>query len=1041
MKTHLGYQCLYPKRFIVLFLIAASLTAYFWAVSRYPDLNNKAMMAESGSVSDTLSVYPVFKVQETDPFYLKVTYTTLNWIRDNRKGMLFGVLFSGLLLSMLSYLRLVKAPTTLGNTTLGVLVGSPLAVCVNCAAPVFKGMLQSKRVETAFAAMLSSPTLNIIVLTMTFSLFPLYMAVTKVTFTLIVIFLGVPLLRKLLGEAHVVKDLAPDESLTNAMKIHNPGVVDQWAKSAFYALRDFLTSLKYIAIKTVPLMFLAGFLGSLVSHMIPLDFLSSNSGIIAVALTALVGIILPTPMAFDVMLTNAFYSQGLMPVNLILVLLCTLGIFSVYSFFIIWSSASLKWAVNLAALILVMGIAVGASGKYMHNVFYAQPNLRDYHALRTPYTFQNPEVDKVTTSAFSPPPARDPLTFTTLEQTPDTLLRAAAFAKTTETPKGKFTKLEGSKIGLTRGHRYGIRDYPDPFWIGRGTSSGDFNNDGWTDLMLGSDVGLILYKNKGGWFELQDTSNPVLDSMILYTVSFVDMNNDGWLDIFFSTFANGNFVLMNKDGEYDFNNPTKVPNYDGVITVSPSFADLDGNGFVDVVNGNMALGIVTAFHHYGKGRLNSVTFNDNLKFTEQELPGYSGETMASLVSDLNHDGKLDIYFSNDFIVPDNVLLGDGQGKFVADNSLIPATPYFSMSADTGDVNNDGNLDFLVMGTVMPKPGIEKELIDGVDPAQFTQPKIGLEFCHTIEDPIIQNNCKLIHDTNPLLPFYHDRNVTLRDCEKISTNNKAKQDCLLSAMWVLILRNEINFDCNKEFEGDAMLLKVCNLLAKRGPRYKKEEFAGSMPQKSDHFLYYGNEGRYVDANAQKQKYSHPGGWTWAGRFADFDNDGLQDIFNSEGVVAKKDSFGWNVFMKNTGDGFVQKQFSYNVTDNFDLYSFSYIDFDNDGDLDIIGNSSIGAVQVYVNELDANNSVSIALRDHKKNRFGIGAKVSVKTDSGTSYVRELKQSGGYQSFDSPVAFFGLKDAKSIEEVTVEWPDGQKQTLAKSLPINQAYILERL
>ncbi|MGE0171295.1 MAG: FG-GAP-like repeat-containing protein [Oligoflexales bacterium] len=1040
MRTFLGYQCLYPKRFIFLFVIAASVATYFWTASRYPDLNNKAMMAESGSVSDTLSVYPKYKVQETDPFYLKVSYTTLNWIRDNKKGMTFGVVFSGLLLAMLSYLRLVRAPSTLGNTTLGVLIGSPLAVCVNCAAPVFKGMLQSKRVETAFAAMLSSPTLNIIVLTMAFSLFPLYMAVTKVAFTLTVIFIGVPLLKRFLGDDHAISDLAP-KNPTPEMQVHNPNETDTWLKSPFYAVKDFLSCFKFIVIKTVPLMFLAGFLGALVSHMIPLEYLGSNSGILAVVITALVGVILPTPMAFDVMLSNAFYSQNLLPVNLILVLLCTLGIFSVYSFFIVWSSASLKWATNLGVLVLVLGIGVGLTGKEMHNQFYGLPNLRAYHALRNSLQFQNPEVDKITSSKFQEPAPRDPISMNSVQEAPGMILSSFPFFKPAEQAKGKFTKLEGSKIGLTRGHRYGIRDYPDPFWIGRGTASGDYNNDGWTDIMFGSDVGIALYKNRGGWFELQNTSFPALDSMIVYSVSFVDMNNDGWLDIFYSTFANGNFLVVNNKGEFDFNQPKAIPNYDGIITVSPSFADLDGNGYVDVVNGNMALGIVTAFHHYGKGRLNSITFNDNLNFTEKELPGYSGETMASLVSDLNNDDKLDIYFSNDFIVPDNVLLGDGKGSFTVDNKLIAQTPYFSMSADTGDFDNNGVLDFLVMGTVVPKPGVETETIDGITPAEFARPKTGLEYCETIQDEIIRQNCSSVRKTNPLLPFYRDRNVSLKDCEKISTDNKAKQDCLLSAMWVLILRNEIDFDCDKEFQGDAILVKVCHLLAHRGSRYKKEEFAGAMQQKSDHFLYRGDAGSLADVNAQSPKFSHPGGWTWGGRFADFDNDGLLDIFNSEGVVAKKDSFGWNVLMKNTGMDFIQKQFSYNATDNFDFYSFSYIDFDNDGDLDIIGNSSIGAVQVYMNEIDSNHSVSIALRDHKKNRFGIGAKISITANDGSTYFRELKQSGGYQSSDSPVAFFGVKDSATIESIKVEWPDGEKQTYASSLPVNHAYVLERL
>ena len=59
------------------------------------------------------------------------------------------------------------------NTLIGVAVGAPLGVCVNCSAPVAKGMHDGgARLETTLATMFSSPTLNIIVLTMLFSIFP-----------------------------------------------------------------------------------------------------------------------------------------------------------------------------------------------------------------------------------------------------------------------------------------------------------------------------------------------------------------------------------------------------------------------------------------------------------------------------------------------------------------------------------------------------------------------------------------------------------------------------------------------------------------------------------------------------------------------------------------------------------------------------------------------------------------------------------------------------------------------------------------------------
>ena len=67
-------------------------------------------------------------------------------------------------------------------------MGAPLGVCVNCAAPIAKGMYAGgARAESTLSAMVASPTLNVIVLTMLFSILPFYMAVMKIALSLFVI--------------------------------------------------------------------------------------------------------------------------------------------------------------------------------------------------------------------------------------------------------------------------------------------------------------------------------------------------------------------------------------------------------------------------------------------------------------------------------------------------------------------------------------------------------------------------------------------------------------------------------------------------------------------------------------------------------------------------------------------------------------------------------------------------------------------------------------------------------------------------------------
>jgi hypothetical protein len=227
--------------------------------------------------------------------------------------------------------------------------------------------------------------------------------------------------------------------------------------------------------------------------------------------------------------------------------------------------------------------------------------------------------------------------------------------------------------------------------------------------------------------------------------------------------------------------------------------------------------------------------------------------------------------------------------------------------------------------------------------------------------------------------------------------------------------------------------ICKLLSGVGKLYDEAKFSDEMPQKDGMKLFI----KRADGSYEKPNLGHPNGWTWSAKIADFDNDGYQDIFNVESSVLNQ-NIGYNVMLKNNGDQtFTQKQFDWNLNDPFDQFSFTMIDFDNDGDLDIIANGSVGPIRIFENQLNSNNSIAFQIKD-KSHSQGLHAKITIETKSGQKMLREIKAGGGYQSFDSYRAYFGIGAEESIKKIDITLASGKNFSVSKTFPANALYSL---
>jgi uncharacterized membrane protein YraQ (UPF0718 family) len=348
----------FNKRILFVCAVIIVTAVTFWSGSRYPSLDQKAIMGGSAALEDPLAFEASIQIQPNDGTMERIVYTTINWIETNLEGMAFGLMIGACLLTLISMVRVRGHRNGFVNTMIGVAVGTPLGVCVNCSAPVAKGLHDGgARLETTLATMFSSPTLNIVVLTMLFSIFPLYLTVIKLVLTLTFILVLIPLLSRWVFTKE--RRGTYDDSICAI----SPPPIAPPDESVLSAIRESLLllgrNLGYVMIRTVPLMLLAGLLGAVVANVIPLSTLVDyESGFLAVTVVALVGIFLPVPVAFDVVLVAVLVSAGA-PVVYSMTLLFTLGIFSIYPFFIVWNTISPRVAIVVTSVLVVMGIGGG----------------------------------------------------------------------------------------------------------------------------------------------------------------------------------------------------------------------------------------------------------------------------------------------------------------------------------------------------------------------------------------------------------------------------------------------------------------------------------------------------------------------------------------------------------------------------------------------------------------------------------------------------------------------------------------------------------
>jgi uncharacterized membrane protein YraQ (UPF0718 family) len=207
-------------------------------------------------------------------------------------------------------------------------------------------------IESVLATMFASPALNVIVLAMTFALFPASVALLKLATVLFLIFVFAP----------AVASRQLPQTVTVPFSVEIPRS-ESWPQAFVGIARTYAKSFWYVLRIALPLMLLAALLGALVVEVLPPQVLIAQVTVGGILLVALVATFLPVPMAFDVAIAYIVMARGV-PLPYVVTILCTLGIVSVYSLSIIGKSLSWKVAgaayVTVAALGTLAGLIAGA---------------------------------------------------------------------------------------------------------------------------------------------------------------------------------------------------------------------------------------------------------------------------------------------------------------------------------------------------------------------------------------------------------------------------------------------------------------------------------------------------------------------------------------------------------------------------------------------------------------------------------------------------------------------------------------------------------
>jgi hypothetical protein len=391
--------------------------------------------------------------------------------------------------------------------------------------------------------------------------------------------------------------------------------------------------------------------------------------------------------------------------------------------------------------------------------------------------------------------------------------------------------------------------------------------------------------------------------------------------------------------------------------------------------------------------------------------------MSTVFSDFNQDGKLDLLIGNDFDDPSLTLVQDNGRFHLIDKNLIENNTLYSMSYFPVDLDSDGIFEIWENGLADELPSLTKNKQLYLEKSKYlTSQQINKDYLYLAQRQFDKN-----YDCNRVVDLELKKLCHILYLQNLAIELKDKDICSQ------IKPTAHRATCVRKYE-DKMHNHQTTL---KGGRFDVEKYPKQL--ETNVILKKSDSGKYENIAPENILYL---GWSWGAYPFDLNNDGLIDMYITTGFGTYSHNTNKLLFntSKNGKISFEEVGAEYKVDFENESRGLIIADFNNTGSGDIVINN-FGSPPIYLKNNIGGNSIEFELRS-KTNYYALGAKIYLKTNFHTQ-LREVTTGGTWNSSMPSRLHFGLAPNETINEIQIEWSNGEKE-VRKDLKMNNLYYI---